>query len=179
MNNLPRRMDQFGNKLSALISLKRLKMVLRFHTSCLHICTSRTRVACRKLRQLDDTGTLAYITSELCFQQPKRQGNILPSRFNIQDLWHQVPDPTERYTDILLRGLAYESHSEKLSVRHSVVSVLRLLERGSPTSVYSVLPRCDNSFCFSVNTFSTTHILVFPRATQVSAYRTVPLITFD
>lgn len=70
---------------------------------------------------------------------PSDEGNILPSRFNIQDLWHQVPDPTERYTDILLRGLAYESHGEKLSVRHSVVSVLRLLEKRSPTSVYSVL----------------------------------------
>lgn len=39
MNNLPRRMDQFGNKLSALMSLKRLKMVLRFHflPSYLHL----------------------------------------------------------------------------------------------------------------------------------------------
>ena len=138
MNNLPRRMDQFGNKLSALMSLKRLKMVLRFHflPSYLHLAYDELHAAnSDNLMILEHLHTLLqnYVSNNPSDRE------TYSSRFNIQDLWHQVPDPTERYTDILLRGLAYESHSEKLSVRHSVVSVLRLLEKRSPTSVYSVL----------------------------------------
>ena len=109
-------MDQFGNKLSALISLKRLKMVLRFH-----FLPSYLHLACRELHAANSDNLMILehlhtLLQNYVSNNPSDEGNILPSRFNIQDLWHQVPDPTERYTDILLRGLAYESHSEKLSV---------------------------------------------------------------
>ena len=70
---------------------------------------------------------------------PSDEENLLPSRVNTRDLWPEVPYAMKRFTDVLLRGLAYESHSEKLSVRHSVISVLQLLEKKSPSSVHSVL----------------------------------------
>lgn len=101
-----------------------------------------TRVQELNTAQSDDLMILEHLHTSLqnYFSNiPSDEENLLPSRVNTQDLWREVPYPMKRFTDVLLRGLAYESHSEKLSVRHSVISVLQLLEKKSPSSVHSVL----------------------------------------
>lgn len=101
-----------------------------------------TRVQELNTAQSDDLMILEHLHTSLqnYFSNiPSDEENLLPSRVNTRDLWPEVPYAMKRFTDVLLRGLAYESHSEKLSVRHSVISVLQLLEKKSPSSVHSVL----------------------------------------